>query len=68
MYDVKITKSRQFLDPRIFHVNNFQVGISIAVEVQVQSKNFKPKRVDKVICGYLFKPVNIYYIEDVQVV
>lgn len=37
-YDVKITlKSGEFPDPGIFHVDNFQVGTSIAVEVRLQA-------------------------------
>ncbi len=34
-YDVKTTELGQFLDPKMFHVNNFQVCTSIAVEVRV---------------------------------
>ena len=36
-YDMKTTKPEQFSDPEIFHVDNFQVCTSIAVEVQLQS-------------------------------
>ncbi len=36
-YDMKTTEPRQFPDPGMFHVNNFQVCISVTVEVRVQS-------------------------------
>ncbi len=64
-YDVKTTEPRQFPDPGMFHVDNFQVCTSVAVEVQVQSWNFKPKGANKVTRGYSFKPVGLYHIEDV---
>ena len=35
MYDVKTTEPGQFPNPKIFLVNNFQVCICIAVEVQL---------------------------------
>lgn len=54
-YDVKITEPGHFPDPRIF-----QVGTSIAVEVQLQAWYFKPKKVSKVTCSYSFKPVGLY--------
>ncbi len=66
-YDMKTTELGQFPDPEIFHVNNFQVCTSVAVEVRVQSRNFNPMEANKVTHGYLFKPVNLYCIEDVQV-
>ncbi len=64
-YDMKTTESGQFSDPGMFHVNNFQVCTSVAVEVRVQSWNFKPKRTNEVTRGYSFKAVGLYYIEDV---
>ncbi len=36
-YNVKMIEPGQFSDPRMFHVNNFQVCISVAMEVQLQS-------------------------------
>ncbi len=36
-YDVKTTELGQFLDPDMFHVDNFQVCTSVAVEMRVQS-------------------------------
>ncbi len=47
-YDVKITEPGQFPDPDMFHVDNFQVCTSVAMEVRVQSWNFKPKGVNEV--------------------
>ncbi len=67
MYDVKITEPGQFPDPKIFHINNFQVCTSVAVEMRLQSWNFKPKGVNKVTRGYSFKPVGLYRMEDIQV-
>ncbi len=66
-YDVKTTKPGQFPDPGIFHVNNFQICTSVAVEVRVQSWNFKPKGANEVTRGYSFNPVGLYRIEDVLV-
>ena len=37
IYDIQTTKPSIFLDPKMFHVNNFQVCTSVAVEVQLQS-------------------------------
>ena len=37
IYDVKTTKLGQFSDLKIFHVNNFQVCISVVVDMQLQS-------------------------------
>ena len=37
MYDMKKTKLEQFPYPKMFHIDNFQVCTSVAVEVQVQS-------------------------------
>ena len=51
-YDVKTTEFEQFLNPGMFHIDNFQVCTSVAMEMQLQSWNFKPKRANKVICGY----------------
>lgn len=62
MYDVKITKPRQFPDLRVFHVNNFQVDTSVAVEVQLQAWCFKPKGASKVTYDYSFKPIGLYQI------
>ncbi len=50
-YDVKTIEPRQFPDPEMFHVDNFQVCISVAVEMQVQSWNFKPKGINEVTRG-----------------
>ncbi len=66
-YDVKTTEPREFPDPEMFHNDNFQVCTSVAVEVRVQSWNFKPKGANEVTCGFSFKPVGLYCIEDVQV-
>ncbi len=66
-YDVKTTELGQFPDLKIFHVDNFQVCTSVAIEVQVQSWNFKPKKANEVTCRYSFKPVGLYCIKDVQV-
>ncbi len=66
-YDVKTTKPSEFPDPEVFHVDNFQVGTSVAVEVQLQSWNFKPKEATEVTHGYSFKPVGLYQIQDIQV-
>ncbi len=66
-YDVKTTEPGQFPTPGIFYVDNFQVCTSVAVEMRVQSWNFKPKGANEVTCGYSFKPVGLYRIEDVQV-
>ncbi len=65
-YNVKMTEPGQFLDPGMFHVNNFQVCTSVLVEVRLQSWNFKPKEANEVIHRYFFKPVNLYYIKDIQ--
>ncbi len=35
MYDIKTTEPGQFPDPEMFHVNNFQVCTSVAMEMQV---------------------------------
>lgn len=67
MYDVKTTKLGQFLDPKIFYVNNFQISTSVAIEVQFQSLNFKPKGANKVICGYFFIPTGLYCIKNIQI-
>ncbi len=64
-YNVKTIEPGQFSDPKMFHINNFQVCTSVAMEVQLQSWNFKPKEVNKVTCGYSFKPLNLYYIENI---
>ncbi len=66
-YDVKTTKPGKFPDPELFHVDNFQVGTSVVVEVRLQSWNFKPKGATKVLRGYSFKPVGLYRIQDIQV-
>ncbi len=42
-YDVKITELGQLPDLEIFYIDNFQVYTSVAMEVQVQFWNFKPK-------------------------
>ncbi len=65
MYDVKTTKLGQFSDPEMFHVDNFQVCTSVAMEVRVEFWNFKPKGVNEVTYGYSFKPVGFYRIENV---
>lgn len=44
IYDMKTIKPGKFPNPRVFHIQNFQVGTSIAVEVQLQAQNFKPQR------------------------
>ncbi len=67
MYDVKTTKPDEFPDPGVFHVDNFHVGTSVAVEVQLQSWNFKPKGATEVTRGYFFKLVGLYRIQDIQV-
>ncbi len=36
-YDMKTTKPGVFPDPGVFHIDNFQVGTSVAVEVRLQS-------------------------------
>lgn len=36
-YNIKITELRQFPDSEIFYVDNFQVFISITIEVQLQA-------------------------------
>ena len=64
-YNVKTTEPGQFSDPEMFHINNFQVYISVAIEMRVQSWNFKPKKANKVTRGYSFKLVSFYYIENV---
>ncbi len=51
-YDVKTTEPGQFPDLKMFHVNNFQVCNNVAIEIQVQSSNFKLKRANEDICGY----------------
>lgn len=66
-YDVKTTEPKQFLDAGIFQLDNFQVCTSVVMEVRLQSWNFKPKGVNKVTCGYFFKPVSLYRIENIQV-
>ncbi len=66
-YDVKTTKPGEFSDPGVFHVDNFQVGTSVALEVRLQSWNFKPKGATEVTRGYSFKPVGLYQIQDIQV-
>lgn len=68
MHDVKITlKSGEFPDPGIFHVDNFQVGTSVAVEVRLQAWNFRPKGATKVTYDYSLKLVGLYQIQDIQV-
>ncbi len=37
IYNVRTTELGQFLNLRIFYINNFQVCTSIAVDVQLQS-------------------------------
>ncbi len=65
--DVKTTKPGKFPDPGVFHIDNFQVDTSVAVEVRLQSWNFKPKGATEVMRGYSFKPVGLYQIQDIQV-
>lgn len=36
-YDMKTTEPGQLPDPGMFHVDNFQVGTSVAVEVRLQA-------------------------------
>lgn len=36
-YNIKITEPRQFPDPEIFYVDNFEDSISIAVELSLQA-------------------------------
>ncbi len=66
-YDVKTTKPGEFPDPGVFHVDNVQVGTSVAMEMRLQSWNFKPKGATEVTHGYSFKPVGLYRIQDIQV-
>ncbi len=61
-YDMKTTKLGEFPDPGVFHVDNFQVGTNVAMEVRLKSWNFKPKEVTKVMRDYSFKPVGLYRI------
>lgn len=65
MYNIKTTEPELFSDLGMFYIDNFQVCISIAMEVRLQAWNFKPKGVNKVICDYFFKPVRLYYIADI---
>ncbi len=65
-YDVKTTEPGQFPDPGMFHVDNFQVCTSVAVEMRLQSWNFKPKGANEVTRGYSSKPVGLYRIEDIK--
>lgn len=67
MYDVKTTEPRQFPDLEMSHVDNFQVCISSAMEVQLQAWNFKLKGANEITHGYSFKLVSLYHIEDIQV-
>ena len=66
-YDVKTTEPGQFTDPKIFHVNNFQVFISVIIEVQLQAWNFKPKKANKVTFDFFFKSIGLYYIRNITV-
>lgn len=66
-YDMKTTKPRQFSDLKMFRVNNFQVCTSVALEMQLQSQNFKPKGANEITYRYFFKPVNLYHIKETQV-
>ncbi len=43
-YNMKTTKQGKFPDSGIFYDDSFQICISITVEVQLQSWNFKLKR------------------------
>lgn len=52
MYDVNTTIPSQFPDPGLFYVNNFQTNTSVAVEIQIYSRNFKSKKLDKYTRGY----------------
>ncbi len=66
-YDVKTIKPGEFPDPEVFYVDNFQVATSVAMEVQLQTWNFKSKGATEVTCSYFFKPVGLYQIQDIQV-
>lgn len=67
MYDIKTTELRQFLDPKMTYINNFQICTNIAIEIKLQSGNFKPKEASKVSHRYFFKRVGLYCIENIQV-
>lgn len=64
-YDGKTIESEQFPDLEIFYVNNFQVYTSVAIEMQLQSWNFKLKGANKVTHRYFFKLVCFYHIKNI---
>lgn len=66
IYNVKTTEPRHVPDPKIFHVDNFQIFTNVAIKVQLQVQNFKPKEANEVTCGYFFKLVSFYYIGNIK--
>ena len=65
MYNMKTIEPGQFPDLEKFYIDNFQVCISVAIEVQLLSLNFKLKGANKVIFRYFFKPVSLYCIKNI---
>lgn len=61
-YNVNLTELDKFLDPEAFHITNFQVGTSVAIEVQLQAWNINSKGSIEYTPSYSFKLVGLYHI------
>ncbi len=66
IYDVKNTTPGEFPDPSLYDVSNFRPETKVTVELQVHSRNFKMKGIEKNI-GYSFKLIELYKLQEVKI-
>lgn len=64
---MKIIVLKQFSNLGIFSYKNFEISISIAMEVPIDYKNFKQMRSNMVSLGYFHNLIKLYKIQNMEI-